>query len=310
MNAMDASYRSSFPHGDLALLDAVSLHLSANGALDEFDFHLVDDDPRPESRAGRHFADSPDLADLGALLSSVSQGSLSTNSLMDLEVDDSLKSSFGAACSIQDDRGDPPGPGHRSSDRSARSAKRCRRRQTRERHEGPPGPGNPHFQMRAVNFDPPSAEQERSRQLDRLAASMKRTEASRRCVLLQRELLFTPEQLQQIRDAKEELQRQLGAAMQLCQAQRADAGLQQPPADAASSAELRPPAPGRYPEAVPACSARLTPRPFHDGRAVPDARATLSHPGDMASFLAASRGAMCQHMEQGLWQRGVYMATE
>ena len=54
---------------------------------------------------------------------------------------------------------------------------------------------------------PSPEERQWSHQLDRLAASMRRTGESRRCVILQRELLFTPEQRMQLDATKEALRR-------------------------------------------------------------------------------------------------------
>lgn len=292
---MGSSHRASFPHCELAQLDTVSLHLSANGALEEYDFHLDDDyhrqsHPPSLSEAVRCFIGSNHSADLGVVLSSTNRNSLSTSSLLDF-VDGSLKNSFNS-CSIQDD-GDPLSRSHRSSCRSSRPPKRCRRPpKTIERHErvgpaaSPPVPAHPRFQMQAVNFDPPSAEDQRSRQLDRLAASMKRTEASRKCVMMQREILFTPEQLRQVQDTKDELRRRLVAAMEVCRAQ------QGPRPDAPSSAGAMAPAPRQGADAAPQCRAMSTPRPFqHADRSRSHTRAAPANPSPVvACFLAMSQG--------------------
>jgi len=238
---MDASYVASIPPSDFSLLDA-SLRLSANGALEDC-FECL---PEREM-AAPCFAGSNRSLDLSVLLSNASHHSaLLTGSAMDLGGiispasaspgaldcvdDDALRGSFGTACSIHDPLShSDASSGTDALNRSHRSKKP--RRRMIERHEGryaaegEGGAADPRFQMRAVNFDPPAPspaaeEDRRRRQLKRLAASMRRTEASRKCVLLQRELLFTPEQLRQIRETKDELRRRLASAMQLCRAQQ------------------------------------------------------------------------------------------
>lgn len=293
---MDGSYRA--PHDDSAPLDAVSpvsLHLSANGAFDDFDFHLGDDDRQghPED-AVRCFAGSNHSAELWAA------------TLMDFEkIDGSLKDSFNAACSIQDD-GEPPGHSHGSSagvDGSHRRSGIAKRRQRRmvECFEGsdpekPQAQANPRVPMKAVNFDPPTAEQQLSLQLDRLAESMKRTEESRRCVLLQRALLFTPEQLRQVQDTKAELQRRQAVAVRLCRAQQrqrhALPGSLRLLADAASPADA-------------------TPWPFQNTAS--DAMALPANPADrssvVASLLSGSRVARTHGPGQRRRQLEAYMTT-
>ena len=254
---MDAPYLASIPPSDFSLLDA-SLRLSANRELVEM--------------AAQCFAGSNQSLDLSVLLSNASHHSaLLTGSAMDLGGiispasaspgaldcvdDDALRGSFGTACSIHDPLShSDASSGTDALNRSHRSKKP--RRRMIERHEGryaaegEGGAADPRFQMRAVDFDPPAPspaaeEDRRRRQLERLAASMRRTQASRKCVLLQRELLFTPEQLRQIRETKDELRRRLASAMQLCRAQQQQ---QQQPCAAVS---LTPPLCGAFLSADP-----------------------------------------------------------
>ena len=198
--------------GDFSARD-VKLCLAAIEALD--DDHEDHDD-----------ADSVYSTDLSVLLAdpTASQRSLLTGSLVesDLDAAAAFKTSFHTLCSIQDN-GYPSScsvvsdnisnPGTEDSRESDRPAPRRRRREREGRV--------PRFQVNTVDFGPPPStespcmEQLCRHQLARLAASMKRTEASRRCVLVLRGMLFTPEQRRQIEETQRELRRRRVAALRL-----------------------------------------------------------------------------------------------
>lgn len=265
------SMKTSFPND--SFLDAVPLHLSANGALDDFDFILEEGED-----GERLFADSKNSTDLEVLLSN-SNGSAA----MDFET---LESSLNNMRFDSIDENDQM----RTSCGSLRASRRSRQR---DRSPSPQaGTRNPRFQMNTVNFDPPSqlvhqtshsdlsmcsqktqsssgvppSEAQYTEALQNLAESMKRTEESRRHVMMQRNMLTLAQQ-QALSSAKEELnQRQ-----QQVQAQQQH--------------QVVPP------------QAVNSPRDF-------DGRSSI-----MAAFFSGSRGTLTNGLEQSRKQLGMYMGS-
>jgi hypothetical protein len=281
MAASNYNYKTSITNY-CEFFDAVPLHLSANGALDDFDFILEDDED-----GERLFADSKNSSDLEVLLSH-SRGSAA----MDFE---SLESSLNNMRfdAVQENE---------SMRTSCGSNRPSRRSRQRDRSPSPQASSrNSRFQMDAVNFDPPSPRQQpqlhQQRQtshsdlsmcsyataqsssvaaqplseaqyneaLQNLAESMKRTEESRRHVMTQRNML-TPAQQRALFSAKEQLNQRQQHQVAPPQA-----------ANAQDSTMLRPLSPIRS--------------------------------SIMAAFFSGSRGTLTNGLEQSRKQLGAYMGS-
>eukprot|EP00579_Thalassiosira_antarctica_P002406 CAMPEP_0201872564 /NCGR_PEP_ID=MMETSP0902-20130614/5247_1 /ASSEMBLY_ACC=CAM_ASM_000551 /TAXON_ID=420261 /ORGANISM="Thalassiosira antarctica, Strain CCMP982" /LENGTH=270 /DNA_ID=CAMNT_0048398877 /DNA_START=76 /DNA_END=888 /DNA_ORIENTATION=+ len=264
--------KTSFPND--SFLDAVPLHLSANGALDDFDFILEEGED-----GERLFADSKNSTDLEVLLSN-SRGSAA----MDFET---LESSLNNMRfdSIQENEQ------MRTSCGSHRPSRRSRQRDSSPSPQA--GTRNPRFQMNTVNFDPPSqllhqtshsdlsmcshataqsssgvppSDAQYTEALQNLAESMKRTEESRRHVMMQRNMLTLAQQ-QALSSAKEELNQRQQQVQQQQQHQVA------PPQAVNSQRDL-------------------------------DGRSSI-----MAAFFSGSRGTLTNGLEQSRKQLGMYMGS-
>eukprot|EP00581_Thalassiosira_minuscula_P006800 CAMPEP_0183707482 /NCGR_PEP_ID=MMETSP0737-20130205/4043_1 /TAXON_ID=385413 /ORGANISM="Thalassiosira miniscula, Strain CCMP1093" /LENGTH=318 /DNA_ID=CAMNT_0025935153 /DNA_START=39 /DNA_END=995 /DNA_ORIENTATION=+ len=301
-NSFRHSFKNSFKNSfsnDSAYLDSAPLHLSGVSGVsgvEDFDMLFENDE---ESGAERMFSDSKASADLEALLAN-SRGSIG---MMDFET---LESSFGGM------RFDS-GPGAQEIETKRPSG--GRRSQRRNRVSPTPLAQSmpPRFQISAVNFDPEEQQQQQQQQrlqrqqkpqaascndlhmsapsfsalnddsyteaLQNLADSMKRTEESRKHVIMQREML-TPEQQHALSSAKEHLNNQ--KIQVVPQQQHAVSSQQQP---------VTPPPP-QYPTANPSLP-----------RSMPS-RASV-----MAAFLSGSRGTLTDGLENSRKQLGTYMSA-
>lgn len=346
MSTIDRMNSSSRSQGDAAsFLDAVSLHL------DDFDF--LDDRPvscfSPSNSADLEAL----LSSVSSHSSQHAHSTLSSGSLMDFDmIEGSLKDSLNA-CSLEGSchshrshgsKGRSTKPRHsrqqqmmecyRVSEASEASSCSPPQPQLPQQISAPsssPQPQrrapNPRFRMAAVDFDPTpcsslvppavSPEQQQQQQVDlqlsKLAASMKRTEESRRCVMLQRELLYTPEQQRQLKETKDELHRRQTAAVQTLSRQRQLQQQQQQQQRPNQACFVSPSPQAQASSALtPTVNTMMTPRPLYPEQYQSHLHQQLS-PQDRSSalnsFFVGSRGSLTNGLEQSRLQLGSYMRT-
>eukprot|EP00584_Thalassiosira_punctigera_P025145 CAMPEP_0172566990 /NCGR_PEP_ID=MMETSP1067-20121228/114074_1 /TAXON_ID=265564 ORGANISM="Thalassiosira punctigera, Strain Tpunct2005C2" /NCGR_SAMPLE_ID=MMETSP1067 /ASSEMBLY_ACC=CAM_ASM_000444 /LENGTH=289 /DNA_ID=CAMNT_0013358239 /DNA_START=8 /DNA_END=877 /DNA_ORIENTATION=+ len=279
------SYRSSTRNN--SFLDAEALHLSENGALDDFEFLLEEG-----SNSGERLFDSRGSADLDALLRD-SRGSAA----MDFDFE-ALKNSLSSMHVDAIHAGGDPAMSVNMSElttSSGSSGHPVRHSHIRDRSPSPQKRSEQRrFQLNAVNFDPPSdreqsqpqpqkqqhfgqashddqpcapssSEEQYNEALQKLAESMKRTEESRKHVMMQRDML-TPAQQWALSSAKERLNRH-------------------PPQQ---QLQVSPPDPQTH----------TAPRSISPGRS-----------SIMAAFFSGSRGTLTNGLEQSRKQLSAYIGS-